>query len=202
MNQTSRQWSVQLGLLLALTVSTPALAQQQDNPEAGRLHERLRALDAAPEHAGLAALERLQAQQAIDAFIKARRSEIATALQIAQWRVDTAELAVQTETIQRQIQALERERGEWLLEASRREAARARQEAERLRIQSQIQAEEAARLRQAVEAETQARQEAEEVLETVASDQAERARAARRRAAELKAQEEALRKRLEEEDQP
>jgi len=188
---------------IALTLAIPAFAaQQQENPELARLAQRLHALDTDPERAGLAALERLQAQQAIDAFGKARRSEIATALQIAQWRVETAELAAQTEAIQRQIQNLERERNEWLLEASRRDAARARQEAERLRIQAQIQAEEAERLRQAVEAETQARQEAEGVLETVANDQVERARAARQRAAELKAQEDALRRRLQDEDQP
>jgi len=201
MNPATRIFAL-TGLLLALSITgTPALAQQQENPEVERLNERLRALEAAPEHAGLAALERLQAQHAIDALTTARRNEIATALQIAQWRVDTAELALQTATIQREIQALERERSEWLLEASRREAERARQEAERLRMQAQIQAEEAERLRQAVAAEALARQEAEEVLETVASDQAKRAREARRRAAELKAQEDALRKRLEEDDQ-
>jgi len=201
MNPATRIFAL-AGLLLALSTGTPALAQQaQENPEVERLNERLRALEAAPEHAGLAALERLQAQHAIDALTTARRNEIATALQIAQWRVDTAELALQTATIQREIQALERERSEWLLEASRREAERARQEAERLRMQAQIQAEEAERLRQAVAAEALARQEAEEVLETVASDQAQRAREARRRAAELKAQEEALRKRLEEDEQ-
>jgi len=189
-------------LTIALALATPAFAAQQDNPELTRLTQRLRALDANPDHAGLAALERLQAQQAVDAIGKARRGEIATALQIAQWRVETAELAAQTEAIQRQIQQLERERGEWLLEASRREAARARQEAERLRIQAQLQAEEAERLRQAIDAEAQARQEAEGVLETVASDQLERARAARQRAAALKAQEEALRRQLQDEDQP
>jgi len=172
-------------VVIGLAATTPVLAQQPaENPEAALLVQRLHALDSVPDHAGLAALERLRAQQAIDAFVKARRGEIATALQVAQWRVETAELAVQTETIQRQIQVLERERGELLLEASRREAARARQEAERLR--------------RAVEAEAQARQEAEGVLDTVASDQVERARAARQRAAELKAQEEALRRRLEE----
>jgi len=200
MNPATRTFAL-TGLLLALSTGTPALAKQQENPEVERLNERLRALAAAPEHAGLAELERLQAQHAIDALSTARRNEIATALQIAQWRVDTAELALQTATIQREIQALERERSEWLLEASHREAERARQDAERLRMQAQIQAEEAERLRQAVAAEALARQEAEEVLESVASDQAKRAREARRRAAELKAQEEALRKRLEEDDQ-
>jgi len=190
-----------LGIGLALAAPA-ALAAKQDNPELAHLTQRLRALDANPEQAGLAALERLQAQQALDALGKARRGEIATALQVAQWRVETAELAAQTQAIQRQIQALEHERGEWLLEASRREAARARQEAERLRIQAQIQAEEAERLRQEVIAEAQARQEAEGVLETVASDQVERARTARQRAAALKAQEEALRRQLQDEDQP
>jgi len=191
-----------LTIALALAAPVFAAAAQQDNLEVERLTQRLRTLDANPDHAGLAALEKLQARQAIDAFGNARRSEIATALQIAQWRVETAELAVQTEAIQRQIQQLERERGEWLLEASRREAARARQEAERLRIQTQIQTEETERLRRAIEAEALARQEAEGVLETVTSDQLERARAARQRAAALKAQEEALRKQLQDEDQP
>jgi len=185
---------------LVLTCTAPAFAQKQENPEAERLAQRLDVLNS-PENATLAALERLQAQQAIDALIKARRGEIATALQIAEWRGEIAELALQTARVQYQIQQQERERSDLLLEASRREAARAREEAERLRIQSQIQAEEAERLRRAVEAEAHARQEAEGVLDTVASDQVERARAARQRAAELKAQEEALRKRLEQ-DQP
>jgi len=202
MNIHLRTWAGTAAVAIALAFAAPAFAAQQDNPEAVRLSQRLRALDANPDHAGLAALERLQAQQAIEAISKARRGEIATALQVAQWRVETAELAVETEAIQRQIQQLERERGEWLLEASRREAARARQEAERLRIQAQLQAEEAERLRQAIDAEAQARQEAEGVLETVASDQLERARAARQRAAALKAQEEALRRQLQDEDQP
>jgi len=197
----SRQkWTVLALTCIGLAISAPAFAQARENPEVQRLAQRLAALNQNPEHANLAALERMQAQQAIDAFTRARRNGIATALQIAEWRIDTAELALQTELIQHQIQELERERGELLLEASRRDAARARQEAERLRIQSQIQAEEAERLRLAIEAETQARQEAEGVLDTVASDQVERARAARQRAAELKAQEDALRKRLEEQD--
>jgi len=185
-------------LLIALLAGTPALAQE--NPEATRLSQRLYALDGNPDHASLGAFERLQAGQAIEQLGKARRGEIATALQVAQWRVEIAELAVQTELIRRQIEAVEREHGQLLLEASRREAARARQEAERLRTQAQIQAEEAARLRRAVEAEARARQEAEGVLDSVASDQVERARAARQRAAELRAQEDALRRRLQQEE--
>jgi len=184
-------------LLVGLALATPTSAQQE-NPEITHLTRRLQELNSNPTYANLAALERLQAQQALDALFKARRGEIATALQVAEWRLDTAELAAQTELIRHQIQDLDRERSELLLEASRREAERARQEAERLRIQAQIQAEEAERLRLAVEAEAQARQEAEGVLETVANDQLERARAARQRAAQLKAQEEALRRQLQE----
>jgi len=185
---------------IGLAINTPAFSQTQESLEAQQLTQRLAELSSNPEHASLAALERIQAQQAINTFTRARRHEIATALQIAQWRVETAELALQTELIHRQIQELERERGELILKASRREAERARQEAERLRIQAQIQAEEAERLRMAVEAEAHARQEAEGVLDTVTNDQVERARRARQRAAELKAQEEALRRSLEEQD--
>jgi len=193
-------WGGIVLISIGLAIGAPAFANQQENPEAQRLTQRLNALSQNPEHANLATLERMQAQQAIDAVIYARRNEIATALQIAEWRIDTVEHTIQAELLQLQIQALDRERRELLLEASHREAARARQEAERLRIQAQIQAEEAERLRQAMEAETQARQEAEGVLDTVANDQIERARAARQRAAELKAQEEALRRKLEEEN--
>jgi len=188
-----------LALLLAL--GTAAAAAQEPNPDIAALTLRLRTLDAAPANTGAAALERLQAQQALDALATARRSEVASVLQIAQWRVETAELAVQTALARRQMEAIERERGEWLLEASRREAARALQEAERLRIQAQIQAEETERLRQLAEAEAQARQEAETRLDEAAGAQAARLRAARQRAAELKRQEDALRRRLEQEQQ-
>ena len=105
--------------------------------------------------------------------------------QVAGWRVDTAETAVRTEALRREIDRLDRTRADLLVEASRQEAARARAEAERLRIQAQIQAEEAARLRAAADSEFTARQQAETVLEGVASDQAAKLRAARARDAEL-----------------
>jgi len=189
-----------LALLLALGTASGAAAQEP-NPELAPLTHRLHGLDADPANANAAALERLQAQQALDALAAARRGDVPGALQIAQWRVETAELAVDTALARRQIEALERERSEWLLEASRREAERARQEAERLRIQAQIQTEETERLRQLAEAEAQARQEAETRLDEAAGTQAERLRAARQRAEELQRQEDALRKRLERESQ-
>jgi len=189
-----------LALLLVLGTAGGAAAQEPD-PELASLTQRLRTLDADPASANVAALERLQAQQALDALAAARRGDVPGALQIAQWRVETAELAVGSALARRQIEVLERERSEWLLEASRREAERARQEAERLRIQAQIQSEEAERLRQLAEAEAQARQEAETRLDEAAGAQAERVRAARQRAAELQRQEDALRRRLEQESQ-
>ena len=184
--------SLALSLMLALPQARAA-----DDPEVARLQQRLVAIDADLAFAGMAPLERLQARQAVDALATARARQRDAALQVAQWRVETAEIAARTEAARREIDRLERERADLLLEASRREAARARQEAERLRIQTQIQAEEAARLREAAEAESMARQEAETVLQGVSSREAARLRAARERAAELKRQEEELLRSLE-----
>jgi len=187
-------------LAAALLAGRPALAA--DDPDAARLSQRLVAIEADPALNTFSAYERLQARQAVDALAAARGRKRESALQLAQWRVETAELAVRTEANRREIERLDRERGDLLLEASRREAARARQEAERLRVQSQIQAEEAARLRQAAEEEAQARQEAETVLQGVSSREAARLKAARARAAELKRQEEELMRSLEGDSKP
>ncbi|MDQ3523989.1 MAG: hypothetical protein M3451_02915 [Chloroflexota bacterium] len=169
-------------LLLALTL--PA-AHAADDPEHARLSQRLVAIEADPARNAVAAYERLQARQALDALASVRSRSRPDALQIAEWRVETAELAAVTEVARREIDRLERERSELLVEASRRDAARARQEAERLRIQAQIQAEEAARLRMAAEEAALARQEAETVLDDVAGAQGAKLRAARQREAEL-----------------
>lgn len=187
-------------LAAALLAGGPALSA--DDPDAARLSQRLVAIDADAALNTFSAYERLQARQAVDALAAARGRKREPALQVARWRVETAELAVRTEANRREIERLDRDRGDLLLEASRREAARARQEAERLRIQSQIQAEEATRLRQAAEEEAQARQEAETVLQGVSSREAARLKAARERAAELKRQEEELLRSLEGESKP
>ena len=182
-----------LCLLLALP-----MVQAQDTPEVAALNQRLVAIDADPALGTLASLERMQARQAVQALAATRSSrQRPAALEVAQWRVETAEVAAQTEAARREIDRLDRERADLLLEASRREAARARQEAERLRIQAQIHAEETARLREAAEAESLARQEAETVLQGVSSREAARLRASRERAAELKRQEEELMRSLE-----
>ena len=181
-------------------VARPVLAAE--DPDAARLSQRLVAIDADAARNTFSAYERLQARQAVDALAAARGRKREPALQVAQWRVETAELAVRAEVNRREIERLDRDRGDLLLEASRREAARARQEAERLRIESQIQAEETARLRQTAEEEALARQEAETVLQGVSSREAARLKATRERAAELKRQEEELMRSLQGEQKP
>lgn len=190
-----------IGLALA-AVGAPALAQQQDSgdTEADALSRRLTAIDADPARSGLANFERLQARQALEALQAARSNQRDAYLQVARWRVETAEIAVNTETIRREIDQLDRDRSDLMVEASRQEAVRARAEAERLRVQAQIQAEEAERLRLAAEAEHGARQEVEGVLEGVASDQAAKLRAARARQAELERREAELLRSLEDDD--
>src|SRR5690606_32723514 len=132
----------------------PLAGHAADDPESLRLGARLQAIEADPATSGFASYERLQARQSLDALAAARSRQRGDALQVAQWRVETAEIAARTEAMRRDIDRLDRQRGELLVEASRREAARARAEAERLRIQAQIQAEEAERLRLAAESES------------------------------------------------
>ena len=171
------------GLLgLALATQTAVAAE---NPVVVQLNQRLAALQADPDLAELAAYEKLQAQHAVTAFSKARRSQRETAQYVAERRVQIAEIAARAQAARREADRLDRTRSELLVEASRREAERARREAERLRVQAQIQAEEADRLRLAAEAEALARQEAETTLDTVAGQQANRLSAARQRELKL-----------------
>ena len=169
-----------LGLALAAQGAVAA-----ENPVVVQLNQRLAALQADPDLAELAAYEKLQAQHAVAAFSKARRSQRETAQYVAERRVQIAEIAARAQAARREADRLDRTRSELLVEASRREAERARREAERLRVQAQIQAEEAERLRLAAEAEALARQEAETTLDTVAGQQANRLSAARQRELKL-----------------
>ena len=189
-----------IGLALA-ALGAPALAQQgSGDTDVERLSQRLMAIDADPVRSGFANFERLQARQALEALQAARSNQRDAYLQVARWRMEAAEIAVNTEVIRREIDQLDRDRADLMLEASRQDAARARAEAERLRVQAQIQAEEAERLRLTIEAEHGARQEVEGVLEGVASDQAARLRAARARQAELERREAELLRSLEDDD--
>jgi len=172
-------------LLVAGLLAAPLLVAAAEDPAVAMLNQRLVSLQADARTTDLAALERLQAQQAIAVLAKARRKELDQARYLAERRVAIAEASARAEAARREVDQLERTRSELLVEASRREAARARQEAERLRVQAQIQAEEAERLRQAAEAETLARQDAEAALTSVAGKQAARVSSAQQNAAKL-----------------
>lgn len=165
----------------------PVVAADADPVTA--LSQRLVALDADPRLQGMAAYERLRARQSIDAIANVGKRDRPHALQVAQRRVTTAELAARTEATGREVDRLDRERSELLVEASRQDAERARQEAERLRFEAQVQMEEAQRLRATAEAEAAARAQAEDVILDVASDQAAKLASAREREAALARQE-------------
>ena len=180
----------------ALLTAAPAAGQEGEGA-AARLSQQLVALDADSQTASLAAYERLQARQAIEALANARSRNRDAAYYVAERRVRIAEIAARTEAMQRRIDQLERERSELIVEASRRDAAQARAEAERLRIQARIQAEEAARLRQQTVTDAEAMQDIEAALQTVAGAQAAKLKAAREREAELARQEAELLKQVE-----
>lgn len=168
--------------------------QSLDNPldlptPAGTPEIRLQALAADPRLNPFAQYERLQASQALASVqASSSRNRQAAVLQ-AERRVGVAEQAARIEAARRQTDALQRERGDLLVEASRRDAESARAEAERLRMQAQMQAEEAARLRAMADAESSARQEAEAVLDGAQIDQRARVAAAREKQAALARQE-------------
>lgn len=183
---------IQRTLLIAALAVASGLAiapVHAQNSETARLAQQLDALDANPEYAALAAYERLQARQALEALAKARTSQADGARYVAERRVRIAEVAARTAAMEQQIRQLDRERSELLVEASRRDAAQARAEAERLRVMTQVQAEEAARLRQQTVSDADAMADVESALENVAGAQAARLKAARAREAELARQE-------------
>lgn len=172
-------------LALCLLLSLPAAARAAEDPAVAVLRQRLTVLDADFQTANVAAYERLQARQAVEALAKAKRKELDQARYLADRRVEIAETTARAAVARNEVERLDRTRAELLIEASRREAARARQEAERLRVQAQIQAEEAERLRLAAETELLARQDAENALSSVAGKQQQRLSAAQQNAAKL-----------------
>lgn len=130
---------VLLAALLGLAPAAPALAQS-----AYELHEQavaglsaeLRALDADPSLADLAGLERLQARQAIDQALVAKRRDRQHSLGIARLRLQSARAAAEAELLDEQSRQLDSERDQIMVEASQREAEQARIESERLRLRS------------------------------------------------------------------
>lgn len=174
-----------LPLLLSLAMVLPAGVLAADNPEVASLRQRLDALQANPATAGMAPLERMQAEQAIATLAQARRKDEEQAAYLARRRVEIAEVAARAAAARREVDQLDRLRAELLIEASRREAARARAELEQVRLQAQLQAEEAERLRQEAEAELLARQDAEQALLAASGNQAVRLSEAQQKAARL-----------------
>lgn len=138
-----------LSFLLLALACTPLAAQtsaadpQQQLP---LLQERLAIVDAAAGEGDDAALERLQARQALLALPEARSRDRAFATSIAELRVSTAESALKVAQLRQQSLELDRDRDAILLEASRRDAEMARKEAERLRLQALAREEEEALL--------------------------------------------------------
>lgn len=164
---------------LGADVATDLPLPPQPAGTVGAHAARLQALAADPRLNGFAALERLQAQQAIDAVLAARSRDRAEAEALAERRVQAAEAAAWAQAVERDAERLEREARDLQLEATRREAAEARAEADRLRLEAQVRAEEAERLRQQALAEEQARQQAEQALQGATTQQAARLGAAR-----------------------
>src|SRR5690606_39917643 len=82
----------------------------------------------------LAAYERLQAPQAIEAAAQARSSTFEGAHYVAERRVQIAEVAARTEALEREADRLDRGRSELIVEGSRRDAAAARAGAGRPRL--------------------------------------------------------------------
>jgi outer membrane protein OmpA-like peptidoglycan-associated protein len=164
---------------LQLEADAPAALPATPADSVGNYAGRLQALVAEPRFAGLAELERTQAQQAIDALAAAKSRQRAVAEALAERRVRAAELAAYAQAVQRDNDRLERSYSELQLEATRREAAAARAEAERLRMEAQMRAEETERLRQQAAEQEQARLQAEQALQGAASQQAAKVGAAR-----------------------
>jgi|694.fasta_scaffold31152_4 outer membrane protein OmpA-like peptidoglycan-associated protein len=126
-------------LILLMLVCVPVQAQTSDADSQQQwplLEERLAAVDASAGDSDAAALERLQARQALLALPEVRSRDRAFATAIVELRVSTAEYALKVAQLRQQSLALDRERDAILLEASRRDAELARKEAERLRLQA------------------------------------------------------------------
>jgi len=170
-------------VLAVLVAAVPTFAA--DNPDSARLSQRLTALDADPQLNTFAAYERLQARQAVTTLDQAAKRDRSGALYVAERRVQVAESSARSQSMQRELDRLDRERAELLVEASQQDAARARAENERLRLQAQMQAEEAERLRLQSEADAASLQDVETALKGVAGAQAARLNAAREREAKL-----------------
>ncbi len=119
----------------ALAMASAVAAQSTFEQDYDALAQQLARINADAGDNPFARLERLQAQQALEAAGMARKRERDDALALAAIQISIADYGVRSAYLSQQSQQLDRERDAILLEASRRDAELARQEAERLRLQ-------------------------------------------------------------------
>jgi hypothetical protein len=191
-------------LVLALAGLGSAHARQ-DDIDITRLNGSLNQLANDPGLGAYAQAEQARARDAINRLNQASSRERPHALYLAERRVDLAKTAAQLQDAQAKLTQLDREHDQILLDNSRRDAELARRELERQRLQYQLAQEESARLQaQGLEysqAADQARAEADRANKLAAA-QSKVARAAKHQA-ELAAQAaKALRKQMENADEP
>ena len=134
--------------VLAMAVAGSAMAAPKSDPTVERLRNELRALESDPGLRALAEVDRLRAQQAVDALAAAGRREREALAYIAERRVDIARSAAEVQFQQRQIEQLEREHDRIVLQATQRDAELARLESEKLRLQNLARQEETLRAQQ------------------------------------------------------
>lgn len=176
-----------IALAVLVAAAAPAFATGEVDPAVARLQAELAQLDRDPQLAGMGGVERLKAQQAVQALAIAKSKQYASAQFIAERRVRAAVAAARADALARQSLDLDRERDQILVDAARRDAEAARRDAERLRMQNLARQEEASRLAEEAEAERQARAETFALAEAAKADaeQARRLAASRAREAAL-----------------
>jgi len=183
-----RPW---LMLMLVCALPTVEAAGIPVAESVAQLTQEMDGLDREARDGNAAALERLQARQAIERLQAARARDQQAALEEAQVLLKTAEYSVKASQLKDQLVQLDRERDAIMVEAARRDAALARRETERLRLQVLAREEEQS---QGIEPESGAMPAEQQAAAASASATGEQAR----RVAEAKAKEAEL-ARLEEE---
>jgi outer membrane protein OmpA-like peptidoglycan-associated protein len=172
-------------ILLACVFSALSIAafatEPVIDPALQTLQQSLDALDLEAQQNNSAALERLQARQALQRVQIVRTKERADALEDAQVLFKTAEFSLKIAQIKEQLIQLDRERDSIYIEASKRDAALARKEAERLRMQALALEEEQLQTQEL--ADTQALATQQELLES--DEQAKRVAEAKAKEADL-----------------
>lgn len=182
-----RPW---LMLMLACALPSVEAAGIPVTESVAQLTQELDGLDREARDGNAAALERLQARQAIERLQAARARDQQAALEEAQVLLKTAEYSVKASQLKDQLVQLDRERDAIMVEAARRDATLARREAERLRLQVLAREEEQS---QGIEPETGAvPAEQQAAAASATGEQARRVAEAKAKEAELARLEEEL----------